>query len=82
MNMKFWFLFSRSVGISLESRHLERRINPDGAFRIFCHANCLKRRTGHERGNDMPTANIIRFLENGLFSTPLFAPKFFELFLY
>ena len=31
------------MGISLKSSHLEQRINPDGAFRIFCHANCLKR---------------------------------------
>ena len=43
MNMKFSSLFSRSVGISLKSSHLEQRKNPDGAFRIFCHANCLKR---------------------------------------
>ena len=31
------------MGISLKSSHLEQRINPDGAFRIFRHANCLKR---------------------------------------
>ena len=43
MNMKFWCLFSRSVSISLGKWHLEQRINPDGAFHIFCHANCFKR---------------------------------------
>ena len=28
--------------ISSESWHLEQRTNPDGAFRIFCHANYFK----------------------------------------
>ena len=43
VNMKLWCLFSRSLGISLESWHLEQLVNSDGVFHIFCHANCVKR---------------------------------------
>ena len=43
VNMKISCPFSRFVGISLESWHLEQRINTDGAFRIFCHANRFKK---------------------------------------
>ena len=43
MNMKFSCLFSWSVGISLESWHIEQGINSDGAFRIFSHANRFKK---------------------------------------
>ena len=41
--MKFSCLFSWSVGISLESWHIEQGINSDGAFRIFSHANRFKK---------------------------------------
>ena len=43
VNMKFSCLFSWSVGISLESWHIEQGINSDGAFRIFSHANRFKK---------------------------------------
>ena len=43
VNMKFPCLFSWSVGISLESWHIEQGINSDGAFRIFSHANRFKK---------------------------------------
>ena len=53
VNMKISCLFSRFVGISLESWHLEQRINTEGAFRIFCHVNRLKkiRRSADEPGS-------------------------------
>ena len=43
VNMKISCLFSRFVGISLESWYLEQRINTEGAFRIFCHVNRFKK---------------------------------------
>ena len=43
VNMKISCLFSRFVGISLELWHLKQRINTDGTFRIFCHANRFKK---------------------------------------
>ena len=43
VNMKISCLFSRFVGISMESWHLEQRINIDWTFRIFCHANRFKK---------------------------------------
>ena len=66
VNMKFSCLFSRFVGNSLKSWHLEQRINTGGAFRIFCHANRFKKYVAaltSTKGTDRRLGMISRGLE-------------------